>query len=109
MSKKVDVSDLSKLSDEDIQYALDRGMITVDDIPKGKKVKTQPGDSTSVSTDDAGDGLDEMSASQLKEEAEKRELPKGGSKQDLIERIREHDAASDNSGDAGDDDTLEED
>jgi hypothetical protein len=44
---------------------------------------------------DDGDDLESMDKAGLKAEAEKRDLAVSGSKKDLLERIREHDAGGD--------------
>lgn len=94
MSKKIDTSDLSKLSEEDLTYLLERGKITTDQLPKGKAESVKQ----SVAEDGGGAAdpgttviLEELGVAELKQEAAKRELSKAGSKQDLIDRIRAYD------------------
>lgn len=95
MSRKIDTSDLSKLSEEDLAYLLERSRITTDQLPAKKADKV----ATAVAENSGGNegpgttvDLNNLSVSKLKAEAKARDLSTGGSKQDLIDRITEHDA-----------------
>lgn len=54
--------------------------------------------------DDGDADLEDMDKGELKAEAEKRGLPKSGSKEDLKARIREHDEANQSGSDEDEDD-----
>lgn len=95
MSKIIDTSDLSKLSRDDLTYLVERGRISAADVPEKEAaaVKAAVAENSGGSPDAGSESLDELSVSRLKKEAGTRKLSKGGTKDDLIARIREHDAA----------------
>jgi len=113
MSRKIDKSDLSSLSQEDLEYLRDRGQLTpdqerellgdsqpqapeapsLDDTPYTGDENTAP----SVQTNDGSatlgpDDYADASNDRLKEELKRRGLSTSGNKQELIERLEENDS-----------------
>jgi hypothetical protein len=113
MSRDIDTSDLSALSQEDLLYLQARGRLTpeqeqeflgdvetsapqapsLDDTPYTGDENTAP----SVQTDDGSptlspDDYADASNERLKEELRRRRLSTSGNKQELIERLEDNDA-----------------
>lgn len=116
MAREIDRDNLSK---EDALYLSQRGLLSAEEEKKfGIKPVANGGPEPGLG-DNSGDigtvedaallgggqpptaedneptDLESMDKDQLKAEAEKRDLPKSGSKGDLIDRIREYDSAED--------------
>lgn len=129
MSRQVDLT--KDASDEDRQWLMDRARyadlaqldnLTIQQVqakeaadhreddeviftpvsPYDKHVRANAGTATPAS-EHAGGDYDGWNKAQLQDEAERRDLPRSGSKADLVERLQEHDAdaAGANTGDVG--------
>lgn len=115
MSRTVDTSDLSALSDEDLEYLRDRGLLTPEQetefLGEAEPQNTEPaplgenvGDENTlgaVFTEVEGNGATlspdayaDASNDRLKEELRRRGLSTSGNKQELIDRLEDDDAGA---------------
>ena len=89
MSRNIDMSHLSKLSDEDVRYLRDRGrpdvIAELDRVAAMKKVEQ-------IEVDEP---YSEWKVDDLREELRNRELDDEGNKKDLVARLEADDAAQD--------------
>lgn len=94
MSRQVDLSDPSALSDEDMRYVLDRGVVDqvatvraeINRRAKEARVEEQP------PADDDVDPYDKWKVDDLREECRIRGLSDDGKKEELVSRLEENDA-----------------
>ena len=98
MSREIDMSDLSKLSKEDLGYLRDRGMLSVDqenELLGANAVTSMNDDPTANPPTAPGQGadgsqdLESMSKSELQDMLGEGNYPSSATKADLIDLIRE--------------------
>lgn len=112
MSRQIDVSDPSKLSDEDKRYLQDRNRLPAGVEPVdvklteagiGHSTKPEPVSPNPDTLRQAGDGDDDSTSdqykgwtvAQLQQELEDRGLATSGNKPELLARLEEDDASTD--------------
>lgn len=118
MTMEIDLEDLDSLDEEQLRWARDRGLLTVEqeqqylgddladlmgeaasaDLRPGGPAMQAPGFPTTASDLD----YTRMSKTELQRQAELRGLSKTGRPGEILKRIQEHDAGLEGGGDGGD-------
>lgn len=121
MSRKIDISDPTKLSDEDKAYLKARNRLPkgveapeVDPAAAGvgpmtKTVPLNPNRPGSQPAEETETDYEKWNVTQLKEELEKRDLPVSGNKPELVERLQESDLSSEEEDEDDEDEDGDED
>lgn len=94
MSRQIDLTDLSKLSVEDVQYLRDRGAPSIvnqlNELAKQKPAEVEP------VMEEVDEPYDKWPVEELRDELNERKLNPNGKKQDLVARLQADDAKANN-------------
>jgi hypothetical protein len=89
MSRQVDASDLTVLSEEDLAYVESRGHFTVvQRVVAERKRREREG----VVIEEADEPYSEWTADELRDELKNRKLSTSGNKPELVERLEQSDS-----------------
>lgn len=92
MSRQIDVSDLSKLSEDDIAYLRARGQVYI--VQELDKLAKKPAAPKPEEVEEEVEPYEEWTNEELREELKNRHLSTDGKKDDLVARLYENDAQS---------------
>lgn len=94
MSRQVDTSDMTLLSEDDLDYVATRGMVHLEKAVAAERKRRARAEKEGIVTEEVDEPYSKWKVEDLRDECKARNLSTEGKKDELVERLEADDAKS---------------